>query len=240
MYAALADDLRRDIRNGKWNVGDMLPTEKELAQQHRISRSTVRAALQKLVDMGLISRHKAVGTKVCAVPEPASYATATSSMAEIVQFGKATDRYVRSVEQVVADDELAQRLACRPGSKWVQITTLRTNPTSPDYPIGWTEIYLDRIHEHVLEKLPDYKGLIAELLLEEDGVDMDEVDQIIRPITISPQVAAILDVQPDTPALEIIRRYVSQGRLVLTTFSEHPAGRFSYRIGMKRQNNYRA
>lgn len=56
--------LRSKIESGEWAIGERIPTEMELVQRFRVSRSTVRGALKSLVRDGLIDRHKRHGTFV--------------------------------------------------------------------------------------------------------------------------------------------------------------------------------
>lgn len=55
---AIADDIRRDIENGRLLAGDRLPTERSLMETLKVGRSTVREAMKILVTLGLVEiRH---------------------------------------------------------------------------------------------------------------------------------------------------------------------------------------
>jgi DNA-binding FadR family transcriptional regulator len=54
LSAAIADAIRSDIVEGRLLVGDRLPSEAELADQHGVSRATVREALKRLAAQSLI------------------------------------------------------------------------------------------------------------------------------------------------------------------------------------------
>lgn len=56
--------LLEQLQSGQWQAGQRLPTERELSQQHRISRSTVRKALAEMKDRGLIAQKVGSGTYV--------------------------------------------------------------------------------------------------------------------------------------------------------------------------------
>src|SRR5699024_8598447 len=60
----LSEDLRERLRAGEWAVGDQLPTEAAFAAEYRVSRSTVRAALQQLEAQGLTITRHGMGTFV--------------------------------------------------------------------------------------------------------------------------------------------------------------------------------
>src|SRR5712692_5984767 len=63
LYYQLELALRHAIERGSFPDG-RLPTERELVEQYAVSRLTVRAALRRLEDEGLIERHRARGTFV--------------------------------------------------------------------------------------------------------------------------------------------------------------------------------
>ena len=69
---AVAEQLRSDILRGKFRPGDRLPTERELAVQLQVNRSSVREALKKLEQLRLVRIQQGSGIRVLA-PEQASF-----------------------------------------------------------------------------------------------------------------------------------------------------------------------
>src|SRR4051795_6514137 len=63
-YFQLAEVLEAEIRSGRWEPGDRLASEPELSDHYGISRTTVRQALARLQQRGLIARRKGQGTFV--------------------------------------------------------------------------------------------------------------------------------------------------------------------------------
>ena len=61
-YRALADRLREELIRSSGQRGYKLPTELELTRQYRLSRQTVRHALQLLEEEGLIQRRQGSGS----------------------------------------------------------------------------------------------------------------------------------------------------------------------------------
>ncbi|CAI6082063.1 extracellular solute-binding protein [Cohnella sp. JJ-181] len=74
MLAALAND----IATGKYKQGELLPSEIALGEQYRLSKKSVRKALDKLVDQGYIEKQPRVGARVLAM---------NPGMRTIVKFG---------------------------------------------------------------------------------------------------------------------------------------------------------
>lgn len=63
-YRRIAEILRQRIEAGVLGPGDQLPTEAELSASERVSRSTIRAAIQVLTDLGLVHARPGQGTFV--------------------------------------------------------------------------------------------------------------------------------------------------------------------------------
>ncbi len=80
LYIELADKLRSNIESGVYAPGDRMPSEPMLCHTTGHSRSTVRKALQLLVDQGYVTKSQGKGTFVSETPrrvEDASQLTAT-------------------------------------------------------------------------------------------------------------------------------------------------------------------
>jgi GntR family transcriptional regulator len=65
-----ASTIRAAVEDGRWRVGDRLPSEPQLALELGMSRATLREALRLLISDGLLERHHGVGTFVARVPTP--------------------------------------------------------------------------------------------------------------------------------------------------------------------------
>lgn len=63
-YKEIAQALRQQIGTGQYPPGSLLPTEQQLCTRYTASRQTIRAALQCLVDEGLIQRRQGSGSRV--------------------------------------------------------------------------------------------------------------------------------------------------------------------------------
>ena len=68
-YKKLYELLRKQIREGVFKEGDLLPSENELCSLHEVTRPTVRQALDRLVIEGFIKKHKGKGSIVNSLPK---------------------------------------------------------------------------------------------------------------------------------------------------------------------------
>lgn len=62
----VVDELKREIAQGSWGVGDRIPSEAELTATLGVSRPSVREAVRSLVQLGLLETRQGDGTYVVA------------------------------------------------------------------------------------------------------------------------------------------------------------------------------
>jgi GntR family transcriptional regulator len=240
-YAHIARELATTIGTGGYPVGSVLPTENQLAEQFGVSRATVRAALSELQQLGLVSRRRNAGTRVEAsrpVREGSEYQQSLGTVDDVLQYAGATERRVQTIMDEVADDELAKRLGCRPGRRWLRISSLRmTAPGANAEPICWTDVYVDGAYAaEIRASVMNYHGAIASLIEERTGRTVAAILQEIRAVGAPAGIAEALRTAPNAHALEITRRYEdSAGDTFVISISVHRADRFTYFSRLKRQ-----
>ena len=226
-YQQVADALARDIARGVYEVGSLLPTEAQLCALYAVSRHTVREATRRLVDVGLISRHAGIGTRVKARSTAARYTASLGSTSELLDYIHNTRLELLSAGHVAADDRLAEMLHCRRGQRWFQLRTLRY-PVGGSEPLSYTEIHVPP-HFRALEQDID-GGTVSILSLIERrfGEPVVEVLQEIGACAIPPHQARVLGVAHRSPGLQILRTYLGVGeRMLCASLIINPAHRFT-------------
>ncbi len=103
LIAQVTEQLRTEIRSGRWPVGSRIPTEPELTELTGTGRNTVREAVQALVHAGMLERRQGSGT----------YVTADSDLGGALTkyFADAVERDVLELRQAL--DTHAARLAAQ-------------------------------------------------------------------------------------------------------------------------------
>jgi GntR family transcriptional repressor for pyruvate dehydrogenase complex len=61
----VAKQLKQSILLGHFNSGNKLPAERDLAEEFRVSRVTIREALRKLQDSGFIATRQGATGGLC-------------------------------------------------------------------------------------------------------------------------------------------------------------------------------
>jgi GntR family transcriptional regulator of arabinose operon len=78
LYTQVRDYVLDQIRSGKWGEGRRLPSENQLCMQFDVSRITIRSAMAKLVEEGIVYRIQGRGSYVgqyAGEKEPIRYAS---------------------------------------------------------------------------------------------------------------------------------------------------------------------
>jgi GntR family transcriptional regulator len=70
LFEQIADHLRADIRAGRFQVGDKLPSEGKLSERFKVSKVTARQAVVQLRAEGIVESRAGFGVSVVKVPGP--------------------------------------------------------------------------------------------------------------------------------------------------------------------------
>lgn len=235
-YTELASVLVKQITEGPLQVGDQLPSEVALAEEHGVSRTTIRSALNIVEGLGLISRKRRAGTVIVAKETRNSYTKSLHNIEDLVNYASYTERTIIGISDAVADEQLAAALECRPGQKWLKIRMLRTEKTPERAPVCWTDAYLDpKEGLPILDQIQDGTGLLCTLIEKNSGRAVLDVKQEIAATSLSEEVAPYLRATSHMPALEITRQYLDQAKQkFLITVSTYPADKFRFTFWMHR------
>jgi DNA-binding GntR family transcriptional regulator len=233
LYLQVARTLRDDIVNGSYPVGSQLPTEEELRARFSVSRFTVREALRRLRDDGLVASRQGAGTVV--VPGPSETDLfPTTSISDLLAWANDTRFEIESIGMITIDSALSTRISIPTGEEWLRVRGLRLRDDN-DVPVSWIEYYINRNFASVGRLLPRSKGPIFPLIEDLFGVTISEVEHAVSASILAPALAAKLGVEKKSAALEILRSYrTSDGRIAQVTVNTHPAARHRHRLLMQR------
>ncbi len=223
-----------EIRSGRLAVGERMPGELELVERHGVSRHTVRESLRVLEELGLIDRHQGLGTVVRSRNSSPSYVQVVKSPGELMQYPADSRLSVVETEDIKASRQLARQLQCRSGSLWTRIGAVRKLKDS-GLPICWSNIFVLPEYAAVASKIGRSRRPVYEIIERSFDEQISSVEIDIQAGLVSEEVAGILEVEPGSPSLTLIRRYLGKGnRQFEVSLSEHPAERFNYSLKLTR------
>ncbi len=110
IYYQLKEILQQRIDSGEWQPGDLIPSERDLCNEHGISRMTVRQAIVALVNEGRLRREQGKGTFVAQPKIEQRLGSVTSFTQDMSARGKRVESQVLRQELVPAQPEVAAAL----------------------------------------------------------------------------------------------------------------------------------
>lgn len=232
-YALVAQTLFADIRRGHYPVGSLLPPEHDLCKLFGVSRHTVREAIRRLQERGLVTRQRGIGTSVRANQIAPHYVQSATSIADLPRYVEDTRLVVTNTANVIADESLAGVLKCSAGQRWVKVSAFRY-AGKEQLPMALTHIYVNAAYGGVQTLIGAMKVPVYKLIEQQYGETVVEIKQDICATTLSAIEAGALKAKPGSAGLLISRQYIgANDRIIEVAVNLHPADRFSYAMSLR-------
>jgi GntR family transcriptional regulator len=226
LYRQLKQLLVDRIERGEYRPGDLIPGEHELQDSFRLSRTTVRQAMQELERAGYVTRHRGRGTFVAEAPRAG---VGHSLHAQGLRGGLR----LLAADTVPAPDDVAARLQLPPGSQVFRSRRLRL---ADDQPIGY-------LVAHVSAEL---SAEIDPTRLADDGsldylrgggvLAGSRAERTLEAALADIHAAEALGIAPGEPVLKIHRLLVAaDGRPLEDSCGTYRGDRFRYRVAAGRE-----
>lgn len=244
-WRVVYDELREKITSGVLQPGDKIPTELDLAERHGFSRPTIREAIRRLEQEGLVTSATAgIGRTVRSRDlitwhltkfELGAYTDDPVNRidqweADAHADGWETRQTVAGVHELPAPVHVARYLQCRPGTLLLRRRRLRyvTKPGVPEQlamvadtwtPLDIANMEIDGVAPLRAERSVVYPGGIYRAL----GFRQVQFSDEITVRMPEPDEAALLDQQPGTPVGQHARVGIDAAgrrvRVLLSVFS---------------------
>ncbi len=216
LYERAIEGVTRFIRQQRYQPGDQLPSETDLAQELGISRPTLREALMELKTRGVIERRRGVGTFL-AEAKPASLRPGIEVLRSFRNLSKAAGieftRSSWSVQHVFAHDELALALEVKLGEPVVYV---RMTATASGIPAATFETYV--LPKYIdIESLKAYTiGSLLDFVIETSSPKLHHTNTELSAVAATGPISGWLDVPDGTPVLDLVEVFFDRaGRSVM-------------------------
>lgn len=219
LYRQLQRMLRSAIERNVLAPDEALPPERDLAEAYKVSRVTVRKALDGLVDARLLTRRQGAGTFVAARVEK-NFATISSFTEDMLSRGRhPRSQWLSRTEGTVMPEE-ALALGLSPGSAVFRLSRIR-------YADGQSmALEHATVPRHALDSL----DLVGHSLYDALGADRPvRVLQRLRAVLFTDEQSELLGIEPGSAGLEIERRgFAADGRTVEFTKSYYRGDAYDF------------
>ncbi len=213
-YYQLANILRDRILEGKLAAHQPIPSERELEKIYKVSRTTIRPAIDILVRQGFLYREHGKGTFVSPPKLQKGISELTSFTEDMKRRGIIPGQKILSIGYVKPPESVCAHLELSKGSKEVLcVDRIRLGNGSPmglqtsyySLPPGMT------FSREELEEV----GSIYMLLREKLHLIPTEADETLEVTVATPREATLLHIKAGSPLLLSERTTYSQARRVI-------------------------
>ncbi len=227
--------LRSAIENGLFAPYQTLPTEQELQEFFRLSRTPIRQALAKLTADGLIDRRRSQGTIVLPKPFEESLRSLTTFTQEVRKKGWIPGCRLLEFEVIPADPEDRKHLQLQPDERVYHVRRLRFVNNEP---VGiWTSHIPLRLVPHLsagdfgqavtgIETGPQQS--MYYVLEQVHGITLVRASETFRAVSLDPDFARLLNMPAYSAVL--LRSRVTFDRLGRAVAFEQGLYRGVYRL----------
>ena len=234
-YAQIQKNLEQRLIDGVYPIGSLMPSEQELSTEFNSSRTTIREALRYLRERGYVERRQGVGTRVISDTTRSTFFQSFSSLDELFQVAIETYYVVMDVQTIVLEQELAELVGGLAGEEWIRINGVRWTEAGGK-PICYVQSYVPKRFEHVVEQFPGHQGPFFELLERHAEGAIEEVVQEIRALPMPVEFIRQLGLKPGSWSMQLLRRYVTEGGVLIASFNWHPADQMTYVMRIHRSH----
>lgn len=198
IYFQLKELIKGKIAEGVWKPGDMIPSERELSEQWRISRMTVRQALKELTMEGVLRRERGRGTYV-AWPKVEQRLTRLTGFTEDMQRrGQGTSARVLRLEMIEASAVVAKALGIAIESPLVLLERLRLAGGEP-MAIESSHLYFEKMKGLLKEDFENQS--LYHTLTNSYGVIPTRAEQQVEATICLPSQCELLDLKKGSAVL---------------------------------------
>jgi DNA-binding GntR family transcriptional regulator len=231
-YEEIFRDLAEGIRAGRYPVGGKLPPELELCATFAASRHTVREAIRRLTEQGLIARRAGAGTLVLRRTRAGGFTQQISALPDLLAYVKGARLEVLEAGDIRANAQEALLLRCRRGQAWHRLVALK-HLRGARKPVAYVLAYVHRDHP-ALRGVLDRRGIALHDFIEERiGERIVTVEQDFSAKPLRGSEAKALRIEPGYAGFVIARRYLAaSGTAVLISSTVFPYDRMRYSMAL--------
>lgn len=237
LHYQLTNTLREGIKVGKWGVGELFPTDKDLMEKYKISSTTVRRAVAELVQEGWLDRKPGKGTFVKKAPIEETLGELTGFFDEMIIHGYNPSAEVLNVSEVKVSEKELEKVPQLSIFNYQSMFLIEKIQKLNNEPIAyvrsfWPYEYGVRIAEFDLMK----RG-IYEIINKELDLRLIRAEQFVGADIARKKVAQHLNVKVGFPVLTMERiAFNEQNRPIELSINEYRADRYKYKVLLEKSD----
>lgn len=234
-YVQLYSFIKHQIKAGVFKVNDQLIAENELCEILNVSRTTVRLAMDQLINEGLIVRYRGKGSFIAEekIRRKINYLyNFTNNMQEV---GAKPSSIVLESIVITADDFITQKLALPTANR--QVFKLMRIRCANDNPLLLETTYIPYYLCEGIEHNDFHKASLYRVLTNEYSLNLFHAEETIEAILIEKEQAEYLDCKKKMPGYKIERiSHLDNGYIFEYTKSVTRADKCVFKLDLYKNN----
>ncbi|MGC4105888.1 MAG: GntR family transcriptional regulator [Thermomicrobiales bacterium] len=221
IYHQVAMNIEQRIAAGDWQIGERLPSERDLAETYGTSRMTMRQALAVLERDGIVIRRRPGGTFVSLRPEKLAptMSIPVSFVQTLIMSGRNSSlETLSTMHKPVPSAEIARQLGIRRDGMVTQIDRLIRVEGTP------TARVCSLVPAALcpgLYEMPLVADSIHVTMRQHFGIMVVAADHWIETGSASPGIARDLDLEHGSNVLVLVSRYCNEAALPVEYVTTH-------------------
>ncbi|GAA5484221.1 GntR family transcriptional regulator [Haloferula sargassicola] len=233
LHAQVETLLREMLKQPKYREGALLPPEARIAEQLEVSRNTVRAAISRMVQEGVLERKAGHGTRYVNQPLRTSLKSWPSFSREMKQKGIEVVVFSLTAEFLPAPDEVARVLRLTKTQREGRVLKMERVRGYDDVPAVYS---ISWFHPRTgLQAADDFSKPLYQLVHAQSGLAADSSEEEISAALADKALAGKLACDPGSAVL-VRRRIVRDParKEIEYNLNFYRADRFSYGLTLQK------
>lgn len=204
-YYLLKEEIIKKIEDEEFIAEEMIPSERDLMDSYNFSRTTVRKAIDVLVNEGYLYKVQGKGTFVKGKKFTQGLINLTSCTEEIKSHGFVPSIKLINQKIIKANKQIQNYLKLQENE---EVFFLERVFSGDGYPVNTTKSYIPYKYVKGIEKHDFSSESLYKILSEEYGITILGADRTVEAVLAYDEVAELLDIEEGKPIL-LFRGWVS-------------------------------
>ncbi|NWO14436.1 MAG: GntR family transcriptional regulator [Virgibacillus sp.] len=227
LYLQLMNEIIEKIEQETYEEHDKLPSERELCDMYKLSRITVRQALQELEREGYIYKLHGKGTFVSATSIEQNLVKLYSFTEEMKKVGKTPMTKVLSFKEIAIDTRIANKMGLEPLDEVFEVVRLRL---ADEQPLMYETSYLPKKWFPYLTKEKLMEKPMYDIFSHDYQVHVTRAIERFSATQLRETEAGYLNAPTQQPAMLIKRFAYHHEQLIEYTISVARGDKFDYTV----------
>jgi Transcriptional regulators len=227
LYFQIESILKRQIENEEYRCGDILPSETELQKFYRVSRVTIRQAMNDLVRDGYVKCSRGIGTVVVFEKIEENVKRVISFSKEMKQHGIEMTTSHCHISLIKCDKNISAKLNIPEDEEVYQLIRVRCVKNSP---MVYSITYLKKMCDLSMDE-DMYRESLYDLLEERYDIKITRGQDTFEAAIASETIADFLKITVGAPVFKRSRLTFDQSdHLIEYTYCYYPGDKYKYTV----------